>query len=81
MSTIDAMILDFESITKNADIVKVIILDRLLKDKIISKKDYDEYSTNWNVICIKDSWFKKWKNKFFKDEKDGYRYHFVKFEE
>jgi len=59
MGTIDGMLLEIESFTKNANIAKSIVLSRLLEDKIITDEQRTEYLDNWQIIVIKKSWFKK----------------------
>ena len=79
MATIEAMQEELSSYTENANLVRDMVLSRLLKDKIITQKQADVYSDKWVVICIKNNWFKNWVNKF--NKADGWSYKFVKFED
>ena len=53
------MLLNIESNTKNANMVKNMVLGRLLYDEIISEEEQKDYETNWQMILIKKSWFSK----------------------
>ena len=79
MAVIDGIVAEIDSYMENSNIVKSIVLDRLFVDKIIKKEQHDHYNENWNVIIIKDSWFKKWAARFNKSK--GYFYKYVKFED
>lgn len=81
MAEIDSIVLNMGVETKNAEVVKLAVLERLLKEKVINEEQFDTYSTKWNVIIIKRNWFSKWVNRFSKEDKDGYQYKFVKFED
>jgi len=79
MAAIDGIQADIDSYSQNAEIVKQLVLDRLLMDEVISEDVHDKYSSNWNIILVKKSWFKVWAKKF--DKSDGWYYKFVKFED
>ena len=79
MAQIDAMQLELDSYTENANLVRDMVLLRLLKDKVITDEQADVYSDKWVVVCVKNTWFKHWMNKFSK--KEGWSYKFVKFED
>lgn len=79
MAVVDAITVEIDSYSQNAEIVKQIVLERLFIDKVISEEKYNFYSENWNVVLVKKSWFKKWASKFNKS--DGWFYKFVKFED
>jgi len=80
MAQIDGMLMELDSLTENANKVKDIVLERLLYDKIITAEQLDEYSEKWQMIVIKSNWFKKWMNKYSKNE-ERYFYKFVRFQE
>jgi hypothetical protein len=74
--TIDSFIMDLENNIYNANLCKEIVLNKLLLDGVITDKQYDEYCIQWNIIIVKESWYKK----FFKsDNKNGYFFKYVKF--
>jgi hypothetical protein len=83
MAKIDGIILEIENHIGNANVVKDIVLARLVMDKVISEEMAQDYSENWQIIVIKPSWFKKWFDKFRKPKgiDDIYEYKYVRFEE
>lgn len=80
MATIDSTLVEIDSITMNANIVKDLVLGQLLIDKLITPEQASDYQTKWQVIVIKKSWFKSWVDKFGKKDIDAYVYKYVKFE-
>lgn len=78
--SIDKYMLDIDSNTKNANMIKDMVLDRLRTDGLITKEQATEYMNKWQMILIKASWFKRWMNAFNR-EQDGYYYKLVKFED
>ncbi len=79
MAHIDNGLLELPGDTKNANIVKEVVLDQLLRDNLITKEQFLEYTENWQVIVIKRSWFKKWWDKYASGTADNYVYNIVKF--
>lgn len=68
--------------TKNANICKEMIIDKLFKDGIINQEIASEYAEKYQIIIVKNSWFKTWMDKFLKDSnKDTYSFKLVKFED
>lgn len=78
--SIDKYMLDIDSNTKNANMIKDMVLDRLRTDGLITEEQATEYMNKWQIILIKASWFKRWMNAFNR-EQDGYYYKLVKFED
>jgi hypothetical protein len=76
----ESTLLELPVLTANGNLVKEIVIERLLKEKIISKTDAEEYCDRWQIIVIKNGWFKKWAKKFNKPV-DDYVYKFVKIED
>jgi hypothetical protein len=68
-----------EANLRNFNDVKTIVLTRLLLDKVITEEQAEEYADNWQIIIVKPSWFKRWKEKFQKDSNE-YIFQFVRFE-
>ena len=82
MAQIDGMLLEIENYTNNANKVKEAVLERLLSDKVITEGQLRYYSENWQIIIIKQSWFKKWMSAFAKKETGAeYQFKYVKFED
>lgn len=79
MAIIDNILVNIESEVLNSNTIKDIVLDRLLQDKLISEQQFDDYSNNWQIIIVKKSWFKKWKDNLLENDKNDYMYQFVKF--
>jgi len=73
MAAIDGMLLEIENYTKNAEIVKNMVINRLVKDKIITKKQGETYVNGLDISLIKRSWFQK----FLSGEKDSWVYRFL----
>jgi len=81
MAQIDGMLLEIESLTKDANGVKEAVLGRLLTNKIITEEQAKEYSEKWQIIIIKRGWFKRWMYAFNKAESSNYQYKYVRFED
>lgn len=73
---VEQQLAELEGDTKNANMVKEMVLQQLLKDNHIAETVYSEYSTYWNIIITKRSWF----NKLFalKKIKDSWVYNYIK---
>ena len=78
---IDDVQLNIDNYTTNYNSVKEVVLARLLADEIISENIAQKHSENWQVIVVKNSWFKRWATKFNKAQKDEYSIKYVKFED
>ena len=78
--TIENQLLQVPDNTVNANLVKDIVIQRLLDDGVITEEQANEYSEKWQMIVIKTNWFKRWMEKFGMS-KDSYQYKFVKFED
>lgn len=79
MGQIDGFLLEIEENTKNANLVKEIVLESLAKHDVITQEVATEYSEKWNIVILKRSWFEKWFKTFHPNGKDGYIYKFLKF--
>jgi hypothetical protein len=77
----DTTLLRIESYTTDANSVKETVLNRLLEDKIITESQYEEYCEKWQVIIIKEGWFKTWLKKFTQNDGSSYIFKYVKFED
>jgi len=78
--SIDSELLQIDVTTENANSVKEIVLSRLATDNIITVEQAQEYASKWNVIIIKPSWFKRWKDRFNVDN-NIYKFKYVRFED
>jgi len=82
MGTIDSILVNMELHVKNANICKDMVVERLLKDGMITQEIANDYFEKYQIIIIKNSWFKTWMDKFLKDSnKDTYSFKLVKFED
>ncbi len=79
--TIDSVLLELPSETTNINVVKGMIIARLLHDKIITEEQSEEYTHKWQMIIIKPNWFGKCIKFFKKENLNKYLYKYVKFEE
>ena len=79
MAQIDNMLISLEEYTLNANQVKDLVLERLLKDGLITDEQSCLYAENWQVIIIKSNWFERWCEKFG-IKKGQYKFKFVNFE-
>ena len=59
MGTLDSNLVNIEADTKDANVVKDMVLKQLKKDKLISEDEYNTYSIDWHILIYKSSWFKK----------------------
>ena len=66
--------------TINANAVKDLVLYRLQKDGVISESVADNYSEKWQVVILKNAWYKNWVKKFNKN-KDAWTYGYLNFED
>ena len=78
---IEALQLEIDSYTKNANVVKELVIQRMLLDGVLTPEKAEEYGSKWQVIVFKKNWFKHWVDVFSKKEPSGWGYKFVKFEE
>ncbi len=63
----------------NAEVVKSLVLNTLLENKVITKDQHDVYYSDHHIIIIKPNWFKSLINKFGSKITDDYVYKYVKF--
>jgi len=77
---IDNVLLEMESETQNAQTIKELVLSRLYQDDVITDEQFDKYASEMQIIVVKAGWFKRWFDKFRKNDKDGYIYKYVNFE-
>ena len=81
MQQIDSMLLSIEDYTLNANQVKELVLERLLKDGVVNEQTALDYAEKWQIVIIKPIWFKRWCEKFGIAKKDSYQFKFVKLED
>ena len=74
----DLQLVELPSVTENGNKVKNLVIQQLHKDGVITQEQWEEYTTSWNIILIKPSWFQRWKSKYFPNSND-YMYQYVKF--
>jgi hypothetical protein len=75
---IDNHLINMEVLIKDAQAAKSLVLTRLLKDNVITDEQAKYYYEGWQIIIIKKSWWKNWKNIFTEKESGGYTYRLVK---
>ena len=78
MKVLDSELVDIDSNIKNAQTIKDTVLNVLCKNNSISDEDWEMYRTDYQIIIIKKSWWRNWKEIFGNDSDSGYYYKFVK---
>jgi hypothetical protein len=78
MKLLDETLLCMEENTHNANTIKDMVIEQLHREGLLSEELALDYLENWQILIVKNSWFKRWCNKF-KKEKEDYSYKFVKF--
>ena len=81
MAAVDSMLLTLEDDIKNANTVKELVIERLVKDKVITSQQAEEYADKWQMIIIKPSWFERWMEKLNIKTPNNYRFKYVRFED
>ena len=75
---VDTVLMEMPTNVQNATVVKEMVLNTLLKNKVITTTQHKEYVDEWQIIIIKRSWYNRMWNKFYKGTEDGYSFNFVK---
>jgi hypothetical protein len=81
---IDEQGLTIESDIKNANKVKDIVVNSLIKEGLISEDDGMDYVERFQVLIYKGSWFKRFFDKYIKNDTnriDGYFYRVVEMQD
>ena len=81
---IDEQSLKIESDIKNANKVKDIVVNSLIKEGLISEDDGMDYVERFQVLIYKGSWFKRFFDKYIKNDTnriDGYFYRVVEMQD
>ena len=72
---IDQMMIDMEFNILNANLLKDLIINKLVENSLLAVEDAEKWKNDYHVIIIK----KKWYQKFFGNKED-YMYQIVKFD-
>jgi len=80
MAQIDSMLISIEEYTTNANLVKELVISRLIIDKVITEEQAKDYIENWQVVIIKPTWFERWAGKFKIANPSNYRFKYLNFE-
>ena len=78
MGVLDSELVNIDSDIKNAQAIKDTVLNVLRKNNNISDEDLEMYYTDYQIIIIKKSWWRNWKDIFGDNSDSGYHYKFVK---
>ena len=84
MSLIDNQLLNIEADTQHANKVKDLVISSLIKQGLISEEDGMDYVERFQVLIYKGSWFKRFFDKYVKNDTnktDGYFYRVVEMQE
>lgn len=79
MASVDHIQLNLESETLNANMVKDLVVQELVTQQLVTQAQCDDFCQRWQVIIIKNGWFKSWVNKF-KKTPEMWSYKIVRFE-
>jgi hypothetical protein len=78
MAVLDSQLVNIDSDIKNAQAIKNTVIGVLLNNEIISEENAEVYHRDYQIIIIKKSWWRNWKDIFGDNSDSGYHYKFVK---
>lgn len=84
MAAIDNQLLSIEADTQNANRIKDLVLSSLIKQGLIGEQDGLDYAERFQVLIYKGSWFKRFYEKYVKNDTnkmDGYFYRIVEMQD
>ena len=84
MAEIDGQVLTIEADTQNANKIKDVVISSLIKQGLISEEDGLDYVERFQVLIYKGSWFKRFFDKYLKNDTnriDGYFYRVVEMQD
>ena len=60
MSTVDTIQLELDIHITNANIIKELVTEEFVKQKIISEEQKSSFDNNYQIILFKRKWYEKW---------------------
>lgn len=84
MSMIDNQLVTIEADIQNANKIKDLVVNSLIRQGLISHEDGMDYVERFQVIIYKGSWFKRFFDKYIKNSTnstDGYFYRVVEIQD
>lgn len=81
---IDNQVVTIEADTQHANKVKDLVINSLIKQGLISEEDGMDYVERFQVLIYKGSWFKRFFDKYVKNNTnsiDGYFYRVVEMQD
>jgi len=68
----DSQIIELEQDTVNYNVVKEIVIKKLIEEGSLSKEEGEEFIDRCQVVVVKNGWFQRWCTKFAKGTEEKY---------
>lgn len=68
----DSYLVEMEQDIQNYNVVKELVIDKLIDEGLISQEDGDSFVDRCQIIVVKNGWFKRWCSKFSKGNESMY---------
>ena len=78
MATVDSILLEMESLVKDANTLKEMVVKELVEQKLLDSKVGEAFITNYHIVLLKQNWFRYWGGKIMGKDDKGYYYKIVK---
>jgi hypothetical protein len=68
----DSYLLEMEQDVKNYNVVKDLVIAKLVDEGLMSQEDGEDFIDRCQIIVVKNGWFKRWCSKFSKGNESMY---------
>ena len=68
----DSYLLEMEQDVKNYNVVKDLVIAKLVDEGLMSQEDGEDFIDRCQIIIVKNGWFKRWCSKFSKGNESMY---------
>ena len=68
----DSYLLEMEQDVQNYNVVKEIVVAKLIDEGLMSQEDGEDFINRCQIIVVKNGWFKRWCSKFSKGNEEKY---------
>ena len=68
----DSQLLEMEQDVQNYNVVKELVINKLIDEGLVSQKDGEDFIDRCQIIVVKNGWFKRWCSKFSKGNESMY---------
>jgi hypothetical protein len=68
----DSQLLEMEQDVQNYNVVKELVINKLIDEGLVSQKDGEDFIDRCQIIIVKNGWFKRWCSKFSKGNENMY---------